>query len=912
MRYFGGVVRKEGGREGIPQAFHAGSFKLRNSMKRLSLAVSGVTCWGILGLLLMVSAVDSTAQGTTGTIAGRVLEVGTGEPLAGAQVILDGTTMGAATDAEGYYRIINVAPGSYDLRATYLGFQTVIRQGVEVSIGLTTRENFQLREAAIEGEEVVVTAERPLIQRDQTSSMQVYSAEEIQGMPVESMAEVMEMQAGISVVEPTQRPAAVEDTPGDGLHVRGGRENETAFLIDGVRVDNPLWGGALYSQNNFGGAIDEMMTILGTFNAEYGGRMSGVINMVTTEGRGDLRGEARFYTDKFGIRQFDRNTFQGEAMIAGPVPGFDRFQFVASVQGRTTDGRFQAYEVPYWTDLKGQVPIEDEQGNPIGTPRSADWKDEVHSLLKLSWRPLQGMRLTGTYLRSQVQDQRYRHRYRYVPYGMPWRDQFADGVIAKLVHQINNTTFYEAFASAQRIDFWSGVHKTREQRIRLESRNQDELYGFEYSGGDQSYRADSSRTYQIGLNVTSQLTRQHQLKVGYDYRLLDLFHRWETAWTTPVYTIVTGVDENGDPVMSTYHNHRSYVRTRPTEMAAFIQDKMEFETIGMVVNMGLRWERWHIPLMAIEDPEQPTQSPLHPAEPKMRLSPRLGVSYPVSDRAAFHFAYGHFYQYPNYVDMMSNINQRGPHPDRPNLEDIGIAIFNAEMEPEKSVTYEAGLQYGLGEGSRINVTAYYRSLADLIGVTWIQSAGYVMYENRDYGNSKGLEVALSHRVARRVTARLNYTWSQTLISSSSPVVAAQTIGTAPLAVRTHLADWDRPHDLAGSVSVRLPNGFRVSSNGQIRSGRPYTVLAERPNTERMPTFMNVNGRVSRDFNAGRMSHRVYLQVHNVFDRQNIHWVYPVTGRWDDDGDPGTPYASTANPTRLSDGRRVRIGYSISF
>lgn len=865
-----------------------------------------------LCLSLSASVTGVTAQGTTGTIAGRVLEGDTGEPLAGAQVVIDGTTMGAATDADGYYRIINVSPGTYELRATYLGFQTVIRQGVQVSIGLTTRENFRLNEAAIEGEEVIVTAERPLIQRDQTSSQQVFGAEEIQGMPIESMGELMEMQAGISVVEPTQRPSAIEDTPGDGLHIRGGRENETAFLIDGVRVDNPLWGGALYSQNNFGSAIDEMMTVLGTFNAEYGGRMSGVINMVTTEGGSDLGGEARFYTDKFGISRFDRNTFQGEGMISGPVPGINQLRFVASLQARTTDGRFQAYDVPNWTDLKGQVPIEDEDGNQLGTPRSADWKDEMHGLFKLTWRPISTLRLTGSYLRSQVQDQQYRHRYRYVPYGMPWRDQFADGVIAKLVHQISPTTFYEAFASAQRIDFWSGVHKTREQRIRLESRNQDEIYGFEYSGGEQSYRADSSRSYQVGFNVTSQVTRQHQLKAGYDFRRLDLFHRWDVAWTTPVYTIVTGVDEGGNPVMSTYANHRSYVRTTPTEMAAFVQDKMEFESIGMVVNVGLRWERWQIPLMGLDDPEQPVQSPLSPASPKMRLSPRLGVSYPVSDRAAFHFAYGHFYQYPNYVEMMSNINQRGPHPDRPNLEDIGIAIFNAEMEPEKSVTYEAGLQYGLGAGTRLNVTAYYRTLADLIGVTWIQNAGYVMYENRDYGNSKGLEVTLSHRVGRRITARMNYTWSQTLISSSSPVVAAQTIGTSPLAVRTTLADWDRPHDLAGNVSVRLPNGFRVSANGQIRSGRPYTVLAERPNTERMPTFMNVNARASRDFEAAGLRHRVYVQMHNVLDRQNIFWVYPVTGQWDDDGDPGTPYASTANPSRLSDGRRVRLGYSIAF
>src|SRR5690625_6294469 len=128
-----------------------------------------------------------------------------------------------------------------------------------------------------------------------------------------------------------------------------------------------------------------MLTVLGTFNAEYGGRMSGVINMVATEGGSNYRGEARIVTDKFGISQWDRNTFQGEGMVSGPVPGVDNLRFAASLQARTTDGRFQAFDVPYWTDLKGQVPILDADETVHGRARTDGVKVKLQSHVHLPW-----------------------------------------------------------------------------------------------------------------------------------------------------------------------------------------------------------------------------------------------------------------------------------------------------------------------------------------------------------------------------------------------------------------------------------------------------------------------------------------------------------------------------------------------
>ncbi|MFQ6618121.1 MAG: hypothetical protein ACE5QV_05475, partial [Fidelibacterota bacterium] len=171
---------------------------------------------------------------------------------------------------------------------------------------------------------------------------------------------------------------------------------------------------------------------------------------------------------------------------------------------------------------------------------------------------------------------------------------------------------------------------------------------------------------------------------------------------------------------------------------------------------------------------------------------------------------------------------------------------------------------------------------------------------------------LNKRFSNYFSARVNYTISQTLISTSSPITAAQTVSSAPIAYRSFLADWDRTHDLSALVRISDPRNWAISLNSKMKSGRPYTVMAEQKNTERMPWNINVDVRLIKYLNFFGLKETVYLQIFNIFDRRNIYWVYPVTGKWDDDGDPGTPYAHDANPRRISDGRRARIGFKVEF
>jgi len=223
----------------------------------------------VIGLLLCVSFTQIvTAQ--TGKIVGTVIDAESRTPLPGANVLIDGTTLGAATDMDGRFIIVRVPPGKFNLKAFYIGYQRVTLQNVEVMTDLTTTAKFELKSEVIEGEEVTIIAEAPVIRKDLTSVEARVQAEEIEKMPVQELGDLLNIQAGVT------RDA------GGAIHIRGGRSSEVSYLVNGISItDDFSRSQALQIENE---SIQELQVISGTFNAEYGNAMSGVINVVTKTG----------------------------------------------------------------------------------------------------------------------------------------------------------------------------------------------------------------------------------------------------------------------------------------------------------------------------------------------------------------------------------------------------------------------------------------------------------------------------------------------------------------------------------------------------------------------------------------------------------------------------------------------------
>ena len=215
-------------------------------------------------LVLTIPAASALAQ-TTGKISGQVTDAATGESLPGVNVSIEGTTQGSVTDAEGFYDILNVRPGTYDVRASFIGYTPVVREEVRVSAGLTTETNFQLREETVGLEEVVVAAERPIVQLDVSANVASLNPAEFQDLPVAGVSEVLDLQAGI---EP-------------GLRVRGGGLNELAFIVDGLNMRTGR-GQDPFTNISYT-ALEEVQVQTGGFNAEHGNVRAGVITVTTKE-----------------------------------------------------------------------------------------------------------------------------------------------------------------------------------------------------------------------------------------------------------------------------------------------------------------------------------------------------------------------------------------------------------------------------------------------------------------------------------------------------------------------------------------------------------------------------------------------------------------------------------------------------
>ncbi len=231
---------------------------------------------GAIILGLVVVAMTCAHAGTTGKVAGKVLDAQTGEPLVGVNVMLVGTTLGASSDIEGDYFILNIPPGTYGVKASAVGYSPVTVTAVRVTADQTTRVPFSLKPETVEIEDVVVTATRPMVQKDLTSTTASVSGDELQALPLEDVSAVVNLQAGVI-----------------NGHFRGGRSDEVKYLIDGVSVNDVFSGG--YTMQAEVNSIAEIQVLSGTFNAEYGEAMSGVVNQITKIAGESFTGEVSGY-----------------------------------------------------------------------------------------------------------------------------------------------------------------------------------------------------------------------------------------------------------------------------------------------------------------------------------------------------------------------------------------------------------------------------------------------------------------------------------------------------------------------------------------------------------------------------------------------------------------------------------------
>ena len=968
--------------------------------------------------------------GTTGKIAGRVIDAETSKPLPGANIIIEGTTMGAASDLDGYYAIINIPPGSYSLKASTMGYADTRIEKIRTRIDLTTTVNFSLKATVLEmGESVTVVAERPLVQKDMTYSLASVSSDEIQGLPVQNIADVMELQAGV--------------VQSDGLHLRGGRTGEIAYWVDGVSTTDVFSGGMGVKVEN--SAVEELQIVSGTYNAEYGQAMSGIINIITKEGGENYHGQFKAYAGDYystsdlysvwknveydqesnalveekenPVKQFNP-IYNTEFSLSGPVPFMGRkINFFAN-------GRY-FYEEGY---LYGR-----ELFKPQGIPGDSSLvpmnpSKQVSAQVKLTFRPNSNLKIGYNMFYNQYQqDRTFVRNYKYNPGGIPQQKGGGMTHIATLNHILSPSTFYEIrlnkFYNEHKsylyenpeaqphwlvkiladslnpevildLDIAEQVHQFEEYK-QLERKyvyfvDPNDYQGYVASDSSRSpasysyYRAGNilthyfrSTAYWLGkFDLTSQINKSHQIKIGTEFRLYELSlddiqlqakqAEGKNEQMVPFMPYVP-------PTSTKYHD--KYNR-KPREFAVYIQDKMEYKDINF--NIGLRFDWFDANYVVPADPTDPNiydpfkyehiyknwEDPLpgtvgtaldewearfeeytpeerkafmhKRVDPKMKLSPRLAVAYPISDRGVIHFSYGHFFQIPEFRYLYDG-------PDFKLTSGGGrVIIGNADLYCQRTTQYEIGLQQQLSDNIGVDVTLFYRDIRDWVGTspiitTYRTSVGYSIYENKDYSNVRGVTMSLEKRFSNSVTYNIDYSYQVTEGTYSDPEDAFNAIQ-ANEEPRINLIpmSWDQRHTLNARIMYRNKDWI-ASLIGKYWSGRPYTPSFAKgasvgsatysgltENSARKPTVTSVDFHLLKEFKLPKVEFSVFMYIYNLFDQREQRNIYSDTGTADYTTYPkveDVPYS----PQRISTvedyllrpewyiaPRKIHLGFTVGF
>jgi outer membrane receptor protein involved in Fe transport len=939
-------------------------------------------------LLMLIGTAELLFAGTTGKIAGSVKDKENGEALVSATVSLKGMKRGTVTDRNGEFFITNVQPGTYEVEFSLIGYARVTMTNVRVLIDETTNLNVTLQKSEVELQTIVVSAERPLIEPQVTNKVTSISAEEIQNLPVTSTQDILNMQAGVVQVEGRfNKINGFEDRGIDQTHVRGGRNGEIAYMVDGMYVEDAIYAGMGTFINR--GAVEEMKVEVGGFNAEYGEAQAAVVNIVTKEAAtqytGSLEASTSGWANYGGIGNFEPVS-QSDALrqfhsvlgtLGGPIPGIpDLSLFVAGEQSYRRYAVMEFDNITYDPTIITD-PTSSYFGRRIGDTAStyaygaerlahpydrfAGWQAfgfyktwDVD--FKLTYKPASLMKINITNRMTDRSFRNYAFTWQYAENAQHIVSDKTDQQGITFRHQVSNTTFYTVNLNR----FWKsrvyyvpglagdilgpGVHASDWNHNGIPApQDPADLWAFDphspdypnpqsytgwfanplqitgydstrgvyvYSGATTQYWTQNYQQQWGGkADLTSQLTKGNELKVGLEFRKFDVFFReLQFPWSE-------------SPFPENYLEH-------PIEASAYVQDEADLGRL--ILNLGGRVDFSKSGGRIWEDPKNPTTA-IVDAPDRFQISPRLGFGYRITDNTTFHFNYGHFFQVPEYRNLYLGTSV---------LDANRGIIGNPQLGAQKTISYEFGIKHSIGDFWAFDVTVWTKALTGQSGSVNIKgfdpdsigAYSYYVLDNYDYGTAKGVDVTITKRFSSNYGATVNYTYSVAKANryySWTGYWNGETADTEPK--RETLMPYDQTHKLDANIYFRFPEGFGPTVLGfnplerwyfnfviTYESGYPYTpVVGSRagdPMSARSPDRSQVDATIRREFRLfDRFTLGVFARIRNLFDQKNVLYVYPSTGSATKPDPTASGYSTYYDRPDFYDIRReIDLGLRIEF
>jgi outer membrane receptor protein involved in Fe transport len=847
-----------------------------------------------------------------GRITGQVLDAETGAPLVGADIVVEGSELGAATGENGDFVVLYVPAGTYHVTASYVSYDPLVFADVVVNADQTTMLNFRLPPTVIEVKGVTAIAEREAIVRDAVHTRRAVTSTEMDRLPITTINQVIALQAGVT-------------TSKLGTHLRGGRDGEITYFVDGIVTKCPTLNvqSAIINPS----AVEEVSVVSGGFDAEYGDALSGVVNIVTREGGPKLSGSLSYITDEMFSGWQDPINYgynQYEFSLGGPIPFSQRMRYFVSGELMATDAQHQEglYKIPspridYRTQARFSYHLPNARGKLTltGFAERRQW---------VIWSTATG---TGQYDLKYF-DQKPMNRIKTWILSSTFNYMLTPKTLAALkvgmthygqvygnrdyaYEEAHNREWYEDYrmkaeqliplllnVSANGYDVINGdtirvrdvlIDSVMQYHEEYFNRDVEALrnnpYGVEglfYTYGDyRIWRVRNNDDIQARLDVTHSLGKVHEFKTGFDLTRYDMqFFDNNLPWVANPFW--------------------DYYDRSPWKISAYVQDKMDFE--GLVARLGLRFDYFDAQASTYENPENFLNDELSSSEPSFQISPRLGFSLPVTDRMKLRFNYGQYFQLPALANIYTSTDTQVVRI----LISRGNAVFgNVLIEPEKTVLYELGIENQFSEDLLFGFTAYFKDIYDLNQVREVVAVpySYYQYQNVDYGNVKGFEVNFQKRMSYMWSFGLSYTLQFAKGTASNAFEWYQDHYYYQIAVPVidYWLDFDERHILNANVDFELPRDFffiplQDFSNSFVfsyHSGTPYTPRDLRgnrlgdENSARVPGYWNVDWNFSRQFKVGPINLVFRGMILNLFNTEQIVEVHETTGdpTWHGDPEP---------------------------
>ena len=873
--------------------------------------------------LLLLAAVIPARADDRGTITGRVTDKRTGHAIPFATVSLVGAQKGGLTDSEGRFTVTGVPVGTYELKVQFLGYKPESRPGVTIAAGRPAVADFKLEEVVVREEKAVeVTAERRLVEAKQGATVRSVSAGDIRNLAVTTVADVLQQQAGVS-------------TDADQIHVRGGRADETMFVVNGVANRDLVTGQSTAGQMN-ARSVSEVNVTTGAYDVRYGNALSGIVEIRLKEGTEKPQMGFTSSSGSYGGRAW-------QTVVSGPDPLFapllrtvgvrlpgsltsildvsgSLFETRFSYMGRDDLGLVDRTLIP----PSGLHPrlvsgYEDRflgwrfhYGNSFGPSEDNRWAARYG----LTWRLDERNKLSYTFSKRIAIDQGFSRTFLTAQGDLgdpayPWQwtrrighasTVFEDNVQSSVewrrtLQRSGFTTLQlSRYFFAQREDVmgkhWSDYKRPNDPFFFPGDPRKDDFF---YDSGDDNQWGDR-RTNSWGLQGSfTQRFRHNELEFGFDQQ-----------WQSVQYLTITDPwvdDPNG---LGRSHDQWG---VHPMIGAAYLRDRLEFE--GFVANFGLRTDYWFTGREAEQALGDTTRHNISPStrtsyfkntrsflgrRVKVHVSPRLIVAHPITENSSFFFNYGQFTQIPSYRYVYSKLNS------------ISSESFplqgNPDLNPQISVNYEVGGKHAFVPTVAANVTFFVRDVYDypsaqrINPLTGSDISPYFLYLNGHYARSKGFEIELEKRRSNRWSGKLVYSYQQTRGKSSdaNEERALQELGgSSETRLSEEYVRWNRPSKLTASFDVRWDDkaprhwgivrrtGFNVFV--QAQSGRSFTPLAASsgdatglPSSRNAPIQPTCDLKVNRWFKLNDRRFDLSMSGTNIFNNLQINRVDARSGQ----------------------------------